>query len=265
MVGLLVGLGVTAGAHRLWAHKSYKAKKPLRVFLALCFAGAGQNDIFEWARDHRVHHKYSETDADPHNASRGFFFSHMGWLMCKKHPDVILKGKNVDTSDLLEDDVVVWQRKYYKWQVLIFNTLLPTFLPSYWWNIPLRHCLLMSTIRYMISLHLTWLVNSAAHLSGSRPYDVRIGPREQNFWKVWNFLGEMYHNYHHVFPYDYKASEYGWFGQWNISALFIDLMAAIGQAYDLKSAPKKLVHQRKKRTGEYAHKKTFHVKDLDVE
>ena len=51
-----------------------------------------QNDIYEWSRDHRVHHKFSETNADPHNANRGFFFSHMGWLLLKKHNDVKEKG-----------------------------------------------------------------------------------------------------------------------------------------------------------------------------
>ncbi|GBN10045.1 Acyl-CoA Delta(11) desaturase, partial [Araneus ventricosus] len=91
--GNLGGLGITAGSHRLWSHRSYKAKWPLRALLC-CFASiAAQNDIYEWCRDHRVHHKFTETDADPHNIKRGFFFAHMGWLMCKKHPDVAKKGK----------------------------------------------------------------------------------------------------------------------------------------------------------------------------
>lgn len=105
------GLGVTAGAHRLWCHRSYKAVWPLRLFLMLINCTAGQNDIFEWVRDHRVHHKYAETDGDPHNAKRGFFFSHVGWLMVKKHPDVIKKGKLLDLSDLLEDEIVMFQRR----------------------------------------------------------------------------------------------------------------------------------------------------------
>jgi stearoyl-CoA desaturase (delta-9 desaturase) len=70
-----------------------------------------QNSIYEWSRDHRVHHKFSETDADPHNAKRGFFFSHMGWLLVKKHPDVRDKGKTVDMSDLEKDFVVVFQHR----------------------------------------------------------------------------------------------------------------------------------------------------------
>jgi len=69
----LGGTGITAGAHRLWAHKTYKAKWPLRLLLVIMNTIAFQNDVIEWARDHRVHHKYSETDADPHNALRGFF------------------------------------------------------------------------------------------------------------------------------------------------------------------------------------------------
>lgn len=72
---------------------------------------AVQNDIHEWSRDHRVHHKFTDTDADPHNINRGLFFSHIGWLMCKKHPDVINKGKQVDMTDLERDPVVMFQKK----------------------------------------------------------------------------------------------------------------------------------------------------------
>ena len=107
----LAGLGVTGGAHRLWTHRSFKATWPLRLYLMLLNCMAGQNDIFEWTRDHRAHHKYSETDADPHNAKRGFFFSHVGWLMVRKHPDVIKKGKQIDLSDLWADNIVMFQRR----------------------------------------------------------------------------------------------------------------------------------------------------------
>lgn len=65
----------------------------------------------EWVRDHRVHHKFSETDADPHNAKRGFFFAHVGWLMMKRHPEVIRKGKTVDISDLFEDPIVAFHER----------------------------------------------------------------------------------------------------------------------------------------------------------
>jgi stearoyl-CoA desaturase (Delta-9 desaturase) len=64
---LISGLAITAGAHRLWAHKSYKAKTPMKVMLVAMNCVAFQNDIIEWSRDHRCHHKWTDTDADPHN------------------------------------------------------------------------------------------------------------------------------------------------------------------------------------------------------
>lgn len=105
-------MAITAGAHRLWSHRSYKAKKPLRLILMLMNCVAFQNHIIEWARDHRCHHKWTDTDADPHNVNRGFFFSHMGWLLTKKHPMVKEMGKKLDLSDLYSDPILVFQKKF---------------------------------------------------------------------------------------------------------------------------------------------------------
>lgn len=112
LMGGLGGFGVTGGAHRFWSHRSYKAKTPLRIILMLCFSLAGQNTIYDWVRDHRVHHKFSETKADPHDSNRGFFFAHVGWLMMNKHPEVIRKGNKLDMSDILNDPVVQFHQKY---------------------------------------------------------------------------------------------------------------------------------------------------------
>jgi stearoyl-CoA desaturase (delta-9 desaturase) len=70
-----------------------------------------QNDVYEWARDHRAHHKFSETHADPHNSRRGFFFSHVGWLLVRKHPAVKEKGGLLDMSDLKAEKLVMFQRR----------------------------------------------------------------------------------------------------------------------------------------------------------
>lgn len=179
---LISALGVTAGAHRLWSHRSYKATLPLRIFLGVANSMAFQNDIFEWARDHRVHHKYSETDADPHNAVRGFFFAHIGWLLVRKHPDVIEKGRKLELTDLLADKVVMFQRKYYKLSVLVMCFVIPTIVPCYLWGESLWVAYFVPTLlRYTLVLNATWLVNSAAHMWGNRPYDKNINPRENKF------------------------------------------------------------------------------------
>uniref|UniRef100_A0A8B9CDW5 Stearoyl-CoA desaturase 5 n=1 Tax=Anser brachyrhynchus TaxID=132585 RepID=A0A8B9CDW5_9AVES len=245
---LVTALGVTAGAHRLWSHRSYKAKLPLRIFLAAANSMAFQNDIYEWSRDHRVHHKYSETDADPHNARRGFFFSHIGWLFVRKHRDVIEKGRKLDFTDLLDDPVVRFQRKYYKSSVVLMCFVIPTFVPWYLWGESLWNAyFLASILRYTISLNVTWLVNSAAHMYGNRPYDKYINPRQNTFVTL-GAIGEGFHNYHHTFPFDYSASELGL--KFNPTTWFIDFMFWLGLVTDRKQAPKEMIQARKERTGD---------------
>ena len=82
------------------------------------------------------------------NPIRGFFFCHMGWLLCKKHPEVIVKGKNVDLSDLLEDPIVRFQRKYYILLVALFWGFLPTYIPVYYWGETVTNALCINAFRY---------------------------------------------------------------------------------------------------------------------
>lgn len=249
---VISALGITAGAHRLWAHRSYKAKLPLRILLAAFNTIAFQDCALHWARDHRVHHKYSETDADPHNATRGFFFSHIGWLLCRKHPDVIEKGKKLDTADLEADPVLHYQRKYYMLLMPIFCFLLPTTIPMYVWGETLKNAwFVCAMFRYTFVLNVTWLVNSAAHKWGDKPYDKDINPSQNSSVAIFAF-GEGWHNYHHVFPWDYKTAELGGY-HFNFSTAFIDFFAKIGWAYDLKSVSEEIIEKRVRRTGDGTH------------
>ncbi|XP_051160805.1 acyl-CoA Delta(11) desaturase-like [Leptopilina boulardi] len=108
----IAGFGVTIGVHRFWTHRSFKAKWPLRLILLYCYYSCGQENGRSWVRDHRIHHKYTETDADPHNSNRGFFFSHVGWLMMHRHPEVIRRGKQIDMSDIYADPLVAFGENY---------------------------------------------------------------------------------------------------------------------------------------------------------
>lgn len=154
LLGALSGMGITVGAHRLWSHRAYKGTLPLRILLMILNCSALQNDIYVWCRDHRMHHKYSETTADPHDSNRGFFFAHMGWLMCKKHPEVIRKGNTIDFTDLLNDPVVRFQRRFYIPLVLLFCFLIPTYVPVIFcgetvWN----SLFICGFLRYCYTLH----------------------------------------------------------------------------------------------------------------
>ncbi|XP_034040585.1 stearoyl-CoA desaturase b [Thalassophryne amazonica] len=241
-------LGVTAGCTQLWSHRSYKASLPLRIFLAIGNSMAFQNDIYEWARDHRVHHKVRRTDADPHNATRGFFFSHIGWLLVRKHPDVIEKGRKLELSDLKADKVVMFQRRHYKLSVVILCFLVPTLVPWFLWGESLVvGYFLPGLLRYTVVLNAAWLVNSAAHMWGNRPYDVTINPRENPLVAI-SAIGEGFHNFHHTFPFDYSTSEFGC--KLNLTTAFIDLMCRLGFAKDCRRVSKEMVVARKQRTGD---------------
>ena len=244
-------LGVTAGAHRLWTHRSYKAALPLRIVL-MCFnCIAMQNSILIWSRDHRLHHKYSETDADPHNSQRGFFFAHMGWLMMLKHPEVLIKGQNIDISDLQQDPVVMFQYRHYNKLSFLLCVLLPTLIPYFFWDEGLMTAFLFTfAFRYVMVLHCTWLVNSAAHLWGHRPYDKSSNPAE-NTLVCFAAVGEGFHNYHHAFPHDYSTGEWG--PKLNITTCVLDICAAFGLVYDRRQASEEAILRIRKRKGSLAH------------
>lgn len=234
------GLGITAGAHRLWTHQSYRATLPLELFLALCNSIANQGSIFHWSRDHVVHHKFSESVADPHDARRGFFFSHIGWLLVRKQPEVARAGKLFQYSWLTNNPIVMFQNQFYTPIAISCCFILPTWIASHFWNDFHGGLFVAGFLKYAWTLHCTWCVNSVAHLYGYRPYDSSINPRESWFTSLLA-MGEGWHNYHHTFPRDYATSEFGMLKQYNLTKLFIDFCASIGLAYDLNTekTPKK--------------------------
>lgn len=229
------GLGITAGAHRLWAHRSYKASYGLRMVLMLCNSIANQGSIYHWARDHRVHHKHAETNADPHNAMRGFWFSHIGWLFLKKHSAVIASGKQLPFHDLESDSVVMLQKHADPWLALTMCFIFPGYVVTFWNDRFWYGVWVAGALRYVFVLHCTWCVNSLAHLYGNRPYDKTIHATENPFVSFLA-IGEGWHNWHHKYPFDYAASEFGIYSQYNPTKLFLDTMGWIGAAYDFKRA-----------------------------
>ena len=175
------GLGITIGSHRLWAHKSYSASFTWRVIFMLLNSGnwninwgANQGSIYHWSRDHRLHHKFSDTDLDPHSMKRGFFFSHVGWLLVKKTPELVTEGQKIDISDLKNDPVVMFQKRHYLLLSIIMCFILPTMLYYFIAHTPLWASFCLSYLSYSILLNATWCVNSVCHMFGTRPYNSNI-------------------------------------------------------------------------------------------
>ena len=136
--------------------------------------------------------------------------------------------------------------------VLALSFAMPTLVPWYYWGETLRTAYYVSMFRYAISLHVTWLVNSAAHLWGSHPYDKSINPAENRFVAVFA-AGEGWHNFHHVFPWDYKTAELSNNYGMNMTSATIDIFAWFGFIYDRKTVPEKVIYDRLHRTGDGTH------------
>ncbi|XP_061706552.1 acyl-CoA Delta-9 desaturase-like [Cydia pomonella] len=252
LLHLMGSLGVTAGAHRLWAHKAYKANLPLKLILLLFQTLSMQYSVINWVRDHRMHHKYVDTDADPHNATRGLFFSHVGWLMVQKHPEYERKSKLLAMNDIEGDPMLRFQQKYYITLLLLVNFVLPTLIPVYMWNESSINAFFVAAVfRLLVTYNMTALVNSAAHKWGHKPYDKNMLASENSLLSL-AFVGEGFHNYHHTFPWDYKAAELG-SSIYNLSTMFIDFFAKIGWAYDMKTVSDELIQKRVERTGDGSH------------
>jgi stearoyl-CoA desaturase (delta-9 desaturase) len=174
-------------------------------------------------------------DADPHNSTRGFFFSHIGWLLLKKHPDRVQAESQIDYTDLWADPLVRIQHKCDPF-FAVPAILSPCLVACYGWNESVSNSIfVVGCLRYCYVLHVTFLVNSAAHLWGDHPYDSKIAPAEN---PIVSYLagGEGWHNWHHKYPFDYAASEFGISSQFNPSKLLIDTFAFFGLVRNRKRA-----------------------------
>lgn len=241
-------LGVTVGAHRLYSHRAFKAHFLLRLILILFNTISGQYSLHTWVRDHRTHHRFTDTDADPHNSTRGIFFSHIGWILVHKHPAVIANGKSIDLSDIEADPLVMFQKKYFLPLYFVVSVLIPVAVPMYFWNETFLYSFMTAYgFRYGFSLHTVWLINSGAHMYGMRPYDKNIRPTDSKLVGVFTY-GDGWHNYHHTFASDYRSSELGF--KYSIATKFIEFFASIGLAYDLRTASEDAIQRRMLKTGD---------------
>ncbi|KAG6868642.1 hypothetical protein C0993_012686 [Termitomyces sp. T159_Od127] len=226
----VTGLGITAGYHRLWAHRSYNASKPLEYFLAIVGAGAVEGSIKWWSRGHRAHHRYTDTDLDPYNAHKGFLWSHMGWMLVKprRKPGV------ADVSDLSKNTVVRWQHRNYLNLILLMGFVVPTAIPWLFWGDAKGGYVYAAVLRLCFVHHSTFCVNSLAHWLGDTPFDDKHTPRDHLITALVT-IGEGYHNFHHQFPMDYRNA-IKWY-QYDPTKWFIWVAEKLGLASHLKVFP----------------------------
>ena len=225
------GLAITAGYHRLWAHRSYEAHWSLRVLYLLFGTMALQNSVFAWCSGHRTHHLHvDDEDRDPYSARRGFWFSHIGWML-REYPSGREDFRNI--PDLKKDPMLVFQHRYYVPLAVALNFGLPIAFGLVFgdlWGM----MILAGVLRLVWSHHVTFFINSLAHMWGSRPYTEDNTARDNPVLAVITY-GEGYHNFHHIFAHDYRNGVRWW--QWDPTKWLIASLQVLGLTRRLKRTP----------------------------
>lgn len=224
-MAIVTGISVTAGYHRMFAHKSFEAKWPIKLLFLLFGAASFENSALWWASDHRNHHKYVDTDRDPYNIKKGFWYAHMGWICFKR-----LKEKRDNVLDLEKDRLVWFQHRYFLSISVLTGFVFPMAVASLWGD-ALGGLLLAGFLRIVLNHHFTFLINSVCHYYGRQPYSDRNSSRDSLIPALFTY-GEGYHNYHHTFPSDYRNGIRPY--HWDPTKWLIRTLAWMGQAYDLR-------------------------------
>lgn len=196
---LVSGLGITVGYHRLVAHRAFECLDWVKGALLVAGGWALENSALVWGADHARHHARVDQDEDPYNATRGFWYSHCGWVFFK---DPYRTEKYAPW--LRKERVVMWQHRWYV-PIVLSGLALPFvigFLADGWME-GLGCFLLAGVARLFLVLNSTFCINSICHLWGTQPYSQSNTSRD-SWWVSLITLGEGYHNYHHSFQRDYR-------------------------------------------------------------
>lgn len=250
----VTGHGITVGYHRYFTHGSFKAKRPLRIGLAVAGSMGIEGPITRWVADHRRHHAFSDKEGDPHSPwrygtsfwalTKGLFHAHVGWLF-----DVEQTDQRRFAPDLLEDrDVDRVNKLFPLWVVLSLG--LPALIGGAWatavgdgfWFGAATAFFWASLVRVAVLHHATWSINSICHAFGERPFNTR--DRSGNVWPLaFISMGESWHNLHHADP---TAARHG-VDRWQIdsSAELIRGLEKLGWAYDVRWPKKERIDARR--------------------
>jgi stearoyl-CoA desaturase (delta-9 desaturase) len=235
---LVSGLGITVGFHRYFTHGSFKAKRGLRIALAIAGSLAIEGPPTRWVADHRRHHAFSDKEGDPHSPWRygtsvralmkGFIHAHVGWLF-----DIEQTSKARFAPDLLADRDIQRVDKMFLPLVNV-SLFLPALIGGVWagsWQGAVSAFFWASLVRIALLHHTTWSINSVCHIVGERPF--RSNDKAANFWPLAILsFGESWHNLHHADP---TCARHGVLrGQLDSSARLIWIFEKFGWATDVR-------------------------------
>ncbi len=230
LIAMLVGnwivgsLGIGLGYHRLLTHRSFKAPKWLEYTLTIFGAMAIQDDAPKWVATHRIHHKFVETDQDPHSTRPGFWWAHIGWIVrgtANDHDQMTLKKY---VPDLVKDKFHTTLARFYYLPIIISAFILFTLggWGMVFWGV---------FVRVVVGWHTTWFVNSLSHLFGKRRFETADDSTNNWFVAILTF-GEGWHNNHHDSP---TRARHGltWY-EFDMNWLTIQIFKKLGWAKQIR-------------------------------
>lgn len=226
---VVTGLGITVGYHRLLSHRSFECRNWVKAVLLVAGGWALENSALKWAADHIRHHANCDQEADPYNATRGFWYSHCGWLFYKD-----ANANDKYASRLRQDSIVMWQHQHY-W-LIVLSGLALTFAIGFLYNgwIGGLGCFLLAGVgRAFAVLNSTFCINSVCHLWGRQPHGQEDSSRDSWLVSLLTF-GEGYHNYHHTHQNDYRNGP-RWYN-FDPSKWLIFTLSKLGLASSLRTA-----------------------------
>lgn len=233
----LCGLGVTAGYHRYYAHRTYQAHPVVEFFLLFFGTAAFQNSVLIWASDHRYHHRFVDRPEDPYNIKKGLWWAHMGWMLWEFAPG---SRAYSNVKDLRKRRMVMLQHRFYMPLMLCSCFGLP-FLVGLAYGMPWGGLIWGGIVRLAFTHQCVYLINSAAHWFGTQRYSKENTARDC-WWLAFFSHGEGYHNYHHVFPSDYRNG-IAWF-HWDPTKWLIFGLSRLGLTWQLRRTPTELIQRR---------------------
>ena len=191
--------GITAGYHRYFSHRSYKANRFVQFLIAWVGGMSAQKGALWWAANHRHHHKFSDTPQDIHSPLQdGFWWSHVGWILSDQHDqthwDLI--------ADLKKFPELCWLNTFHLVPPVVLGASIYLIFgfPGFAWGF------LLSTV---LVWHGTFTINSLSHVFGSRRYETGDTSRNNLFLALIT-LGEGWHNNHHAYMSCTRQGFYWW-------------------------------------------------------
>jgi stearoyl-CoA desaturase (Delta-9 desaturase) len=236
----ITAVGVEAGLHRYFSHRSFDASRPVKFFLGVAGSMAAQGPIVFWVANHRLHHAFADTARDPHSPRpqgpgiggriRGLWHGHVGWLFTVKKTDW-----SRHCRDWLDDrGVMKINARYFTLVVLgIFLPGIIGYLATLSVHGFVGGILWGGFVRIFALDQATWLVNSLGHTIGNRAYRTRDHSCNIGLLAP-PTVGGSWHNNHHARPALAQTARHWW--QLDLAGAFIALLDRIGLVSNVRYA-----------------------------